>query len=86
VRGLVGTKEIAGASVRLLAAALALPEQERAVLGDMQGQEPVLEDKPAAVLDGVRVGRRRVHGGFVEGNHEQLRDPGREWRDSSARL
>ena len=69
VGGLVRPGEVARAAVRLFAAALALAEQQGAVVGDVQVGQLVLEHQPAAVLGGVGVRGGGVHVGVVDGDH-----------------
>jgi hypothetical protein len=72
----VRAREIAGTAVGLLAAPLAFAEEDGLVIGNVQDGELVLEDKSPPMLDGVGVGRRRVNGGRIEGDHGG-RSPGR---------
>src|SRR5262249_16280277 len=57
VRRHLRPSEVAGTTIGLFAAALAFPEQESFIFGNVQRDEPVLEHQPATILAGIGVWR-----------------------------
>src|SRR5206468_4245030 len=72
VRRPVGAGEVARAAVRLLAAPLALAEEDRLLRVDAEGRELVLEHEPAAILGRVGVRCGGIDVCLVEGNHREV--------------